>query len=63
MRDPGRIEAFCDQLKEYWHKVPDWRFGQLVCNVYGAGGRDPFFYEESETLELFRKYFGENAEE
>ena len=30
MRDPKRIDDFCDRLKAVWHTVPDWRFGQLM---------------------------------
>lgn len=58
MRDPNRIDSFCKKLAQYWKNVPDWRFGQLISNVYGASGvRDPFFAEEDETLELFEKFF------
>lgn len=58
MRDPNRIDSFCKKLAQYWKNVPDWRFGQLISNVYGASSiRDPFFAEEDETLELFEKFF------
>ena len=57
MRDPARIDQFCDQLKTYWHTVPDWRFVQLICNVLGETQRDPFFIEEDEMLKVFESYF------
>ena len=60
VRDPKRIDAFCDRLKEVWKKVPDWRFGQLVVNVLNsmmASGRDPFFPEDEEMIAYFEKYF------
>ena len=58
MRDPKRIYDFCNRLAKIWAtKCPDWRFGQLVVNVYGTSSRDPFFYEEKETMELFEKFF------
>ena len=57
MRDSARIDQFCDELKTYWHKVPDWRFGQLICNVLGATKRDPFFIEEDEMLKVFEDFF------
>ncbi len=64
MRDPKRIDDFCEALKDCWKLVPDWRFGQLICNVFGeiATKKDPFFIEEPEMLEVFNKYFriGEN---
>lgn len=55
MRDPKRIDEFCDTLKEAWHKVPDWRFGQLVSNLPLSG---MFFYiEDDEVLAAIRQYF------
>lgn len=61
MRDKERIHAFCNELADIWAKnAPDWRFGQLMMNVLGemqAGGRDPFFPEEKEMMEFFRKFF------
>ncbi len=65
MRDSKRIHTFCNELAELWiTKVPDWRFGQLMVNVLGemrAGGRDPFFPEEDEMMDFFKKYFGEDS--
>lgn len=57
MRNPDRIDSFCDKLKEYWHKVPDWRFSQLIINIYGKCEFDPWFLEENDSLKLFEKYF------
>lgn len=59
MRNPNRIDPFLKELGEYWKKVPDWRFGQLICNVFGTLDRDPFFPEEEEILDCFEKYFKE----
>lgn len=66
MRDIKRIRKFCNELADLWaENVPDWRFGQLICNVFGemtADGRDPFFPEEDEMIDYFKNYFdnGEN---
>ena len=58
MRDPKRIREFCNQLADIWEgQCPDWRFGQLIVNVMGTMKRDPFFYEEGEMMEYFKKYF------
>lgn len=57
MRDPKRIDEFCKELAEIWKLVPDWRFGQLICNVMGTFDRDPFFIEEDEMLKRFKAYF------
>lgn len=52
MRDPKRIDEFCDLLKKIWKLVPDWRFGQLISNLgrqleWTPGG---FFYAEDEEF-------------
>lgn len=60
MRDINRIDKFCNELAEKWKKVPDWRFGQLMCNILGemqSAGRDPFFPEENEMMEFIKEYF------
>ena len=55
MRDPKRIRKFCNQLADIWEsQCPDWRFGQLISNVITIG---PFFLEEEDMLEIFKKYF------
>lgn len=66
MRDIKRIRPFCNALASIWEEYAgDWRFGQLICNVFGqmaAEGRDPFFPEENEMIDYFKNYFnnGEN---
>lgn len=61
MRDKNRIYKFCDELANIWaNNAQDWRFGQLMLNVLGemsSEGRDPFFPEEDEMLEYFKKFF------
>lgn len=60
MRNPQRIDDFCETLKEVWHRVPDWRFGQFVSNflgeVYSQKQIDPFFIEDAEMLKYLKKY-------
>jgi hypothetical protein len=58
MRDPKRIDEFCKELATIWKEVPDWRFGQLICNVFGSCMHDPWFYEEDDMLKVFHDYFG-----
>lgn len=58
MRNPDRIDRFCMQLAKIWkEEVPDWRFGQLICNVFGSMNCDPFFPEEDEMIKIFENYF------
>ena len=57
MRKIERIEPFMKELAKIWKKCPDWRFGQLMSNVLNSFDIDPFFIEEDEMLERFKKYF------
>ena len=54
MRDPSRIDIICDALKDYWHKVPDWRLGQLIVNAIRPLPQypDAFFVEDDVLLAL-----------
>lgn len=61
MRNPDRIEPFLAKLAEYWHKVPDWRFGQLICNL--PFSKDQFFVEEDEFIETVDKLFNKTEED
>lgn len=57
MRDLKKIREFCNELAEIWEtECPDWRFGQLIVNVFG--GQDPFYLEERQAMTLIREYFG-----
>lgn len=56
MRNPNRIANFMYELGEVWKdNLPDWRFGQLMFNFIQSEG-DPFYWEEEEFLENFKKY-------
>ena len=58
MRKIDRIEPFMLELAKIWKEnCPDWRFGQLMSNVLNSFDRDPFFIEEEDMLERFKKYF------
>lgn len=65
MRDINRIDKFCNELAELWkNECPDWRFGQLMMNVFGEmsyDGIDPFFPEEDRMMEYFKKFFKVDA--
>lgn len=61
MRDPKRIDEFCEELKKMWQQVPDWRFGQLIVNALGEiqakEKRDVFFIEDDKMLEELKELF------
>lgn len=59
MRNSERIDNFCTDLAILWKKnCTDLRFSQVVTLVFSAiekEGKDPFYVEESEMIEYFRK--------
>lgn len=57
MRDPNRIDKFCEMLKVYWHMVPDWRFMQLVCNLQSYIGGDGFYLEDDKVMKMLKNWF------
>lgn len=62
-RDIKRIKPFLERLEKVWLNVPDWRFGQLMCNMLGSMSRDPFFPEDDEMIEHFEKFFEKEKED
>lgn len=58
MRDINRIDKFCAELAELWKEVPDWRFGQFICNTFGNLGGDPFFIEDDKMMEKLTRLIG-----
>ena len=58
MRDIERIDEFCNQLANIWKtNCPDWRFGQLIINVFSSFDVDPFCPEEDQMIQRFEKFF------
>ena len=60
MRDPDRIPKVCERLAELWNKVPDWRLGQLFCNIQRFENRDLFFFEDEDLIKAIEKYLEGN---
>lgn len=55
MRDENRIDEFCNQLAKTWHSFPDWRFGQLIANIFCISENPSFFYiEDDKALEYLK---------
>lgn len=58
MRDPTRIDKFCAELAELWHKAPDMRFGQFMSNVlgevYSSTNKDIFYIEDESMMEYIK---------
>lgn len=66
MRDINRLDKFYNELCEIHKKhFPMWRFGQLIMNVLAdwqaRTGRDIFFPEEDEMIQIFEDYVKETV--
>ena len=61
MRDPNRIDGYCEKLAEIWKQVPDWRFGQLIVNLariyQHQTGHDIFFTEDAKLFRELNEIF------
>ena len=61
MRNPKRINEFCNRLKAAWSAMPDMRFGQLIENVndFIASGFGIFYIEDDKLIERIEEYVAE----
>ena len=61
MRNEKRIDIFCKKLATYWAQVPDWRFTQLMLNLFKAyqeeRNHDCFYEEDDDFLKFVESYF------
>jgi hypothetical protein len=62
VRDPDRIDKICDKLKEYWHRAPDWRLGQIISNSTDPDD-DLFYIEDDELMDNIEHFFRNHGEE
>ena len=59
MRDENRIPVFCERLAKAWSNLPDWRFGQLMVNLFedmARDGKDAFYPEDDKMIALIENY-------
>ena len=56
MRDPERVPIIIAKLEEAWKLVPDWRLGQLISNLQGAGSHDVFYLEDDKWEEYLDNF-------
>ena len=63
MRDIERIDKVLKVLGDNWKKLPDLRFGQLICNMQSAAGDDLFYVEDDEFADMVEEYVGIITEE
>jgi len=61
MRETKRIERIVKLLQKAWELEPDWRLGQLMSNLLGAGPHD-IFHPEDDRWELSLIKFIEKRE-
>jgi len=62
MRDIKRIPEIVKLIEEAWKIVPDWRLGQLISNMLGAGPQDVFHPEDEDWEALFKDFIKRNKE-
>lgn len=57
MRDEGRIMPLVMQVGRLWqYYCPDLRFMQLISDFVLWYGADPFYMEDDEFMEEFKKF-------
>lgn len=57
MRNVNRLDGFYNYLKTIHKKYfSDWRFGQLIVNIERWYGRDIFYLEEEDFLQLLDSF-------
>lgn len=59
MRDIERIDKILEAVGKEWKKVPDWRFGQLLCNLQRFVNNDMFYVEDEDFVKVLQKYFSD----
>ena len=63
MRDPNRIDYYCNEFAKIWHKVPDWRMSQLMVNIMLAYnnkyGHDAFYAEDADFINFIKDFIKE----
>jgi hypothetical protein len=57
MRDKKRIPILLKELEKLWNKYPDFRFGQLIVNIFSTQDeyKDAFFPEDDKWLEWIKR--------
>jgi uncharacterized protein YihD (DUF1040 family) len=66
MRDPNRIPLVLQEIERLWQAHPDWRLGQLVCNL--AAWADPmqnivWDVEDEVLVAEAQRHLEQNAED
>ena len=54
MRDIKRIRKFCNQLADIWEMYTDLSFCQLLICYSIFRGRDPFYIEDEEAIQIIK---------
>ena len=58
LRNSNRLYTFYTEIRRiHMAYVPEWRFSQLMYNVFG--NEDIFYLEEEDVLKRLKNFFGE----
>lgn len=52
----NEIDNFCRKLAAQWKRYPNYRFAQMICNVFGDMGYDPFYAKDDIMLQRIEEH-------
>ena len=55
-RNNFTMQTFLNALNHEWQRVPDWRFTQLISNVFSSSPDHWFYVEDEDFLKHTREY-------
>ena len=63
MRNPDRIPQVLEGIEHIWRQHPDWRLGQLICNLTAWADPDassPYDIEDETLLVEIERHVTQN---
>ena len=64
MRNPDRIPQVLEEIEQLWRQHPDWRLGQLICNLAAWADPDaasPYDLEDDELVAEIERHMSQLA--
>ena len=59
MRNPDRIPQVLEEIEHLWRQHPDWRLGQLICNLTAWANPEevsPYDIEDDELVAQIERH-------
>ena len=54
---------FLDRFEKVWNTVPEWKFEQILCNVFGLECDEDFYADDDFTIKYIEDYFRDYMED